>query len=255
MVWEIEEWNADARRRRVRKEDMVSKEKYFQAWINPLAFLEVDQPWAQLAKDPVSIEAIINYICTPGLKTDIDSLVARYKEISVEPTRLVAAPAEDRILTKLVWPLRHAKACYVAGNYLGTISLCGMVAEMVAILLFKISDITINGHKITRDDEIKLFGSEFEKLGQERRVDVLRTYNLIDELTENNLDLIRTKRRRYLHIYSQDHANLAPDAVGVFKAAVAVVTEIIGQDVHDGKIVLNPAIVKYLERDALPETE
>lgn len=236
-------------------EDTVSKEKYFKAWINPLAFLEVDQPWAQLAKEPVTPESIINYICAPGLKTDIDSLVARYREISVEPTRLFAAPAEERILTKLVWPLRHAKACYMVGNYLGTISLCGMVAEMIAILLFKISDSTINGHKITRDDEIKLFGSEFEKLGQERRVDVLRTYNLIDEPTENNLDIIRTKRRRYLHIYSQDHANLAPDAVEVFKATVAVVTKIIGQDVRDGKILLNPAVAKYLERDDMPEAE
>ncbi len=180
----------------------MSKEKYFKAWINPLAFIEVDQPWTQSAKDPVSIEAIINYICTPGLKTDIDSLVARYKEISVEPARLIAAPAEERILTKLVWPLRHAKACYMAGNYLGAISLCGMVGEMAAILLFKVSDITINGHKITRNDEINLFGSEFEKLGQERRVDVVRTYNLIDAPTEINLGLIRIKRRRYLHIYS-----------------------------------------------------
>lgn len=86
-----------------------------------------------------------------------------------------------------------------------------------------------------------------------KRPCVSRIDNLIDEPTENNLDLIRTKRRRYLRIYSQDHANLAPDAVEVFKATVAVVTKIIGQDVHDGKIILNPAVVKYLERDDMPE--
>ncbi len=40
----------------------------------------------------------------------------------------------------------------------------------------------------------------------------------------------------------------------VFKATVVVVTKIIGQDVHDGKIILNPAIVKYLERDDMPIT-
>ena len=68
------------------------------------------------------------------------SLIKRYKEISKEKVRFFAAPAEERILNKLVWPLRNAKASYMVGNYLGTIALCGMVSEMVAILLFDISD-------------------------------------------------------------------------------------------------------------------
>ncbi len=231
----------------------MSAEKLFKAWVNPLAFLEVDQPRAQLTKEPVTLEAIIQFVCSPGMKTDTQSLVDRYKEISVEPVRLTAAPAEERILTKLVWPLRHAKACYMIGNYLGTISLCGMVGEMVAILLFEISNISINGRPLDKNDQVGLFGSEFEKLGQERRIGVLRSYNLIDDLLKANFDLIRTKRRRYLHIYSQDHANLPSDAIEVFKAAVAVVVKAIGQDIQDGKIILNPALVGYLEEHNIVE--
>lgn len=231
----------------------MSGEKLFKAWINPLAFLEVDQPWAQLTKEPITLEAIIRFVCSPGMKTDTQSLVDRYKEISVEPIRLTAAPAEERILTKLVWPLRHAKACYMVGNYLGTISLCGMVGEMVAILLFEISNISINGKPLDKNDQVGLFGSEFEKLGQERRIGVLRSYNLIDDLLRANFDLIRTKRRRYLHIYSQDHANLPSDAIEVFKATTSVVVKAIGQDIRDGKIILNPALVKYLEKHDIME--
>ncbi len=226
----------------------MSDKKLFEGWINPLAFQEVDQPWAPVIRAEVSPESIIEYACTPGLKSDVQSVVDRYKEISVEPLRLNVAPVEDRILTKLVWPLRHAKSCYMTGNYLGTISLCGMVAEMVSILLFDISDILINGKTLSREDEVGLFGSEFEKLGQERRISVLRTYNLISDEIKSNLDLIRTKRRRYLHIYSQDHSSLASDAVEVFKATVTVVVKVIGQDIIDGKIILNPAIIKYLEK-------
>jgi len=226
----------------------MEEKKLFQGWINPLAFLELDEPWAQVIPREVTQESILDYICTPGLGRDVTSIAKRYKEISVEPIRLTIAPVEDRILTKLVWPLRHAKACYMAGNYLGTISLCGMVGEMVAMLLFDISGISINGTPLTHENEVGLFGSEFEKLGQERRIAVLRTYNLIDEQLKAHFDLIRTKRRRYLHIYSQDHDNLAPDAVEVFKAAATVVVKVIGQDIENGKILLNPAIIKYLEK-------
>lgn len=227
----------------------MSDKKLFNGWINPLAFLEVDQPWAGIKKETVSYEVIMDYICTPGLKSDIQSMIDRYKEISVEPMRLNVAPAEDRILTKLVWPLRHAKACYMAGNYLGTISLCGMVAEMITMLLFDISNVSINGKALNREGEIGLFGAEFEKLGQERRISVLRTYNLIDDQLKFSFDRIRTKRRRYLHIYSQDHATLASDAVAIFKEAITVVVKVIGQELSDGKIILNPALVKYLERE------
>jgi hypothetical protein len=54
-----------------------------------------------------------------------------FHQISPEPVRLVAVPAEQRILDKLAWPLRHAKASYMVGNYLAVIALYGM-AEMVA---------------------------------------------------------------------------------------------------------------------------
>ena len=120
-------------------------EKLFRGMINPLAFLEVDEPWAQ-GEAIVQPEEILNYMC-PTTSSSIDNLIVRYKEISIENPRLSIVPAEDRILEKLIWPLRHAKASFVIGNYLGTISLCGMVAEMVAILYFDISDVKI-GMKI-----------------------------------------------------------------------------------------------------------
>lgn len=180
-------------------------------------------------------------------------MVARYQEISVEKTRLFVAPAEDRILEKLVWPLRHAKSSYTLGNFLGTISLCGMVAEMVAILLFDITEPKINNRQMEKRDQEALFGRAFEKLDQNRRVEVLSAYGMIDEQTKQAFDLIRTTRRLYLHLWSQDHERLANDAVAVFQAAVLLVVRVIGQDVRDGKIILNPALTKYLERTGVYE--
>jgi hypothetical protein len=47
-------------------------------------------------------------------------------------------------LDRLVWPLRHAKASYMVGNYLAVIALTGMVAEMVALLQWEVAEISLN---------------------------------------------------------------------------------------------------------------
>jgi hypothetical protein len=136
----------------------------------------------------------------------------------------------------------------MVGNYLGTISLAGMVAEMVAILLWETTDSQINGRPMTKIDEELLFGRGFEKLGQERRVSVLSAYGIIGDKTRSNFDKIRQIRRRYLHLWSQDHDQLTTDGIQSFHAAVSLVVTVIGQDVVEGRFVLSPQLMNYLER-------
>jgi hypothetical protein len=217
-------------------------------WINPLQFQRVDEPWASASKVVPTLEAVLEFLCTPGTDSRLDSLVVRYREISNEQTRLSAAPVEERILEKLVWPLRHAKASYMVGNYLGTISTSGMVAEMVAILLFELSELAVNDKPMSLDEQVRQFGSLFEKLGQEKRVRTLFKRGDLDNETKAAFDLIRTIRRKYLHLWSQDHDRLPKDAIATFLAAVTLVVKALGQDIRDGKLYLNPALYKYLER-------
>jgi hypothetical protein len=231
----------------------MSADKLIPGWVNPLAFLEVDEPWASTMKATPGMEAVLTFLCPANEPLNLDTILARYKEISTEPVRLFLAPAEQRILDKLVWPLRHAKASYMVGNYLSVIALCGMVAEMVAILLWEIADRQLNGQPMTNQDEKALFGSEFEKLGQERRVAVLSAYKIVGTEQRQHFETIRLARRRYLHLWSQDHNQLPTDAVKCFHAAVSLVVSAIGQDISDGKLVLNPRLALYLERKGLYE--
>jgi hypothetical protein len=223
-------------------------DRLIEVFLNPLQFLDVDEPWAAVVEREVSPESVLDFICTPGIGSDLKSIISRYKKISIEKTRLFAAPNEQRILDKLVWPLRHAKAGYMCGNYLGTIALCGMVAEMVAMLLFEISNFMLNNRPMSEKDQESVFGSKFEKLGQERRVQILSVYGIINDGLRQAFDAIRTTRRRYLHLWSQDHDQLPSDAEKSFNAAVLIVVSAIGQNIKDGKLVLNPALVKYLEQ-------
>ena len=75
----------------------------------PLDLHRVDEPWASLTQATPTLEAILRFLCPPDEPVDIDNLLARYRQISTEPVRLFLAPAERRILDKLIWSLRNAK--------------------------------------------------------------------------------------------------------------------------------------------------
>lgn len=144
--------------------------------------------------------------------------------------------------------LRHAKASYMVGNYLAVIALAGMVAEMVALLRWETAAISLNGRPMGADDEKALFGTTFERLGQEGRLQVLSAYGLLDATSKGRFDTISQTRRGYLHLWSQDHEALPGDATKSYHAAVALVATTIGQEFRDGKIVINQPLVKNLER-------
>lgn len=80
------------------------------AWINPLAFLDIDAPPAPNLPAQPSPESVLAFMCPAVAPADMATLSQRYKEITSEPVALSVVPAEARILDKLVWPLRHAKA-------------------------------------------------------------------------------------------------------------------------------------------------
>jgi hypothetical protein len=212
---------------------------------NPLRFFEADAAWF---KEEVASDHLVKYACAPDESAAIAEIVNRYRQISDKSADILVAPAETKLLQKLIWPLRHAKAAYMFGNYLGTIAMCGLVAEMVAILLFEISDPKINNKQMGHKEQSALFGRSFEKLGQERRIDVLFAYGIVDDAMKARFEVVRTKRSRYLHLWSEKHEQLPNDAVAVYDATVSLVIKVIGQDFQDGKLLLNPALVTYLRR-------
>jgi hypothetical protein len=216
--------------------------------INPLAFLEVDEPWASMKGQSVTAEDVLQFLCNPLNPLDLQALTQRYKRISVEDPRLFAAPAEVRLLERLIWPLRQAKGSFMVGNFLGTISLCGMVGEMAAILIFDLAEVRVNSVVADEARQKALFGSSFERLNQDRRVEVLRGNGLIDGRLKEAFDSIRTRRRRYLHLWSEDHAALEKDAIECFKAAVLIVVSALGFDVKDGKLIFRPQVFEYLKK-------
>ena len=224
---------------------MDKKDLKFEGFLNPLRFFEAEFPPGE--KEPLPTpEQCLRFLCTPGVPSGPRSLAERYKEVTGLDVELHVAPIEEALFQKLVWPLRHAKGCHMVGNYLGTIALCGMVAEMTAILLFEINETKVDGNPITEEQQKHLFGSTFERLPQHRRVAVLQGKGVVDESMTEHFETIRLTRRRYLHYWSQVHKDLASDSVAAYGAALNLVVRAVGQDFRDGQILLNPALVPYL---------
>ena len=126
-----------------------------------------------------------------------------------------------------------------------------MVGEMLAILLSDIYVLRLKGEPMTPEQQKDIFGRSFEKLGQERRMDILWGYGIIRDTEYDYFEVIRSTRNKYLHLWSQDHAGLPKDAIIVFNATLKLVVWVIGQDVKDGKIVLQEALIEYLKRKGI----
>jgi hypothetical protein len=152
-------------------------------------------------------------------------------------------------LNQLVWPLRHAKGSYVVGNYLGTIALAGVVAEMATILAWDILEPKLNNQPIDKKKQERLFGRAFDRLEQIRRIHVLQSMGFVGAEVADALNRIRGIRNEHLHVPAVRDENMeARHAREAFRDAVFVVSVLIGQDVKDGKLVLSAPMMQYLKR-------
>lgn len=146
-------------------------------------------------------------------------------------------------------PLRSAKKCYCLGDYSATIALCGIVGEMLAILLWKINDVRLKGEPITERAERGLFGKTFELLGQEKKIKILKTFGHINEIQYANFNLLRESRRPYLHLWNTDLINEQAVALDVFKKSFQLFKEVTGTRLADaGSVAVNPLLLNFLNK-------
>ena len=230
----------------------MSKDEPVLVYSGPLMWVKVDRGGT---KD-VTAEDVLEFIHTPGISSEVDDIVKRYKEIQKKEVQFLAAPYIEPILEKIVWPLRHAKASFIIGNYWATIALCGMVAEMMATILFEISEFKINNCIMKKKDEELLFGSKFEKLRQQRRVKILHGYKIIDDKDKRHFDSIREVRNKYLHRWSLDYSKMPDDAIKSYHAAVSVVVNVMCKGFGpNGEFLMNPSFLEYVKKKGISSSE
>jgi len=177
-----------------------------------------------------------------------EEILERYVEASIPELHVPVAPYTKKISERLLKPLRGAKKNYCLGDYSATIALCGTVAEMLTILLWKINEFRVMGSQIDVNGEKKLFGRELEKLGQCRRLEVLETLGFITRSQFQDFDNIRKSRRPYLHLWNADLNNEKQDSLDTFKTAFRLFKDITGIGLADaGTVKVDPKMLKLLQ--------
>ena len=98
--------------------------------------------------------------------------------------------------------------------------------------LWELADVKLN--------ERLVFGRTFERLGQEHGIEILLAYKQISEKTKDSFDAIRETRRKYLHVWSEDHDSISGDAKKVFHETVSVAQIAIGaHGFEDGMVIIS----------------
>lgn len=178
-------------------------------------------------------------------------ILARYAELSDKSLYLPFLPLTDKLFERLLMPFRSAKRCYCFGEYLGSIELCAHVAEMLAQLVWEMEPLTRDPDERSAELEIAFFGSRFEKLGQERRVRILTAANRITSDQSAAFTYIRTTRRKYFHLWSHSTEGMDGEAKACFgrlSFLVSTILQISISSTEPGKVVVNPALSRYLDR-------
>jgi len=109
-------------------------------------------------------------------------------------------------------------------------------------LVWRIHETRLGKQAIVEKDEEGLFGHKFERLGQERKLKVLRTLGYINAKQHEMFRKIKEKRNSYLHMWSIDLGNERIDALNTFKVAVRLFKEITGIGASTARA--NPLLIK-----------
>jgi hypothetical protein len=230
--------------------------------VDPLMWFEAEEnpPSERFPAMPLTLEqSFYEFLNGPRqYHRDLTKFIERYRQITAAerevPFRIV--PGEPRIVGRLLLPLRHAKASFVVGNLLGTIALCGMVAEMAAILTLELSawDPALKDAAAIVTAEAKKRKPEFADLGQATRVRLLKDHGLIDDRQFNWFGNVRGARRLQLHFLDQKPPTEA-QTLSIYSAARGVFATTIGNDYRSGESLgLKPSLTAMLSDGFEPET-
>src|SRR5712692_804642 len=204
--------------------------------VQPLGILALER--GQAGDEAQTALAVFGYLLA-GTENPVQEAVRRYWEASAHCNEPHLVPTHDVIMRQVIRPLVEAKQCYVLGMPVACIAQAGLVGEMVALWRFRMLE---SGPGKVPDEKLTevLKGKEFDKLRQERRVEVLRELEPLDTEMVTAFGELRGIRRQYLHFMVDAKKNVDRDARCAMKFANHLAMTTLGMTIKDGMMVFPP---------------
>jgi len=230
---------------------MSDESHTLQTFVNPLLFFSLDPLFTGrgLKKKRFSSASFLRDLVGKPTLDARKEIEARHESVAPLENDLYCVPDDPRLLARIVWPLRLAKATYLLGGYLACIALAGTVGETVAVFVFNLARLTLRGKSVDRGIQRGLFGGSFEELSQYRRTRVLAVLGLWDDQHTQKADELRTIRNKYLHRLSVDLTEIQQDALQAYALAVQLAAAAINLPIGaEGTVKITPQLRRYLKQ-------
>lgn len=194
-----------------------------------------------------SIRSLIEYVLDVKPEGLTEIAVERFAGLSPKELYLPIVPNEQKLVERLLKPLKSAKRLYCLGEFLGTVALSGLVGESLAMLVYRMHRIQLGGKQIEKGQEQQLFGRDFDALDQSRRIEILRCLGLITDPKKQLFSDLRGTRNKYLHLWEVDSSQLEGDAKKSFLSTLRLFKEISGVDIgQSGEFIMVPQLLEYI---------
>lgn len=223
--------------------------------VNPLLWYKAEAKRPRDERFPIDSimnfeQSFFEFITRPNSHFKAEQLVGSYREITAVERRtpLKAILSSDpRIEHRLIFPLKNAKVAFMTGNYLGTIALCGLIGEMISMLLFELNEPKLDPVQVRAAFAAFKSGRSFERLFQSQRMRVLKALKLVTRRQVKWLETVSEIRTRHLHFFRPDGGSKL-EALKVYEAAVGLVYTVTREKGKRGKLASNPLLVEMLRR-------
>jgi hypothetical protein len=173
-------------------------------------------------------------------------VLERYVKVSEKGPYIPIFPFTEKLFERFLVPLKSAKRLYCLGEFLAAIELSAHLGEMLALLLWQITPTVLNGKQIDEEKEKALWGRTFEKMGQEKRINLLDAFGVLAVSDKKLFDFLRETRRKYFHFWSATTEKIESDALQSFLKISSLVQSILKIKYKDGAVIINPLLEAYL---------
>jgi hypothetical protein len=216
-------------------------------FLRPLAIPIIDELLAASPERPAEAVALELLVGLVGDRVDpVEAVRSRYRQVTNEEKEPIVVSQHDSLMRHIVRPLLEAKQCYIRRMPVACIAQAGLVGEMVALWRFRMLQPTIDGKAFSEELQKPILGREFDKLGQEERVRVLRGLDDIESDVVSAFGELRALRRKYLHFMVDISVDVDAEARRALQCAALLVVRTLGVTFAGGRLVLPERVARYV---------
>lgn len=217
-------------------------------YFRPLGISSLDEPMpVNVSHEPGDVALRLIGDMIENRNDPLEAVRSRYKDIMESVSYLLLAPMHDTITRHIIDPLNEAIQCYTLGMPIACIAQAGLVGEMVALWRFRMLEPKLDGRPLDEELQKLLMGREFDKLGQQERVRVLRALDTIDEELVKAFGQLRSLRRQYLHFMVDPQRDVDKDACDAVGYASTLVVKTLNITIVDGIVKFPSKVMQYIQ--------